>query len=107
MIVEAIHRITMHRASLTREEARAVMQQVLSGGATDAQIGAFLVALLMRGETVDDEEIMATLSRDGSCMVPGFRDPEGIIVFHSASRQMYKRTFEQDGGKWRTLKVST
>src|SRR5579859_2074224 len=54
MIVEAIHRITMHRATLSREEARGVMQQVLSGGATDAQIGAFLVALLMRGETVDE-----------------------------------------------------
>jgi anthranilate phosphoribosyltransferase len=54
VIVDAIHRITMHRATLTRDEARGVMQQVLAGEATNAQIGAFLVALLMRGETVDE-----------------------------------------------------
>lgn len=65
-----------------------------------------VVPVLARGEAIDDEEIMAALSRDGSRMVPGFRDPEGIVVFHTASRQMYKRTFEQDGGKWRTLTVA-
>lgn len=65
-----------------------------------------IVPVPARGEDIDDEEIMEVLSREGSRMVPGFRDPEGIVVFHSASRQMYKRTFEQDGGKWRTLKVA-
>lgn len=66
-----------------------------------------VVPILARGEEIDDEEIMATLSREGSRMVPGFRDPEGIVVFHTASRQLYKRTFEQDGGKWRTLSVKS
>ena len=54
MILEAIHRIANHRESLSREEARGVMSEVLAGGASDAQIAALLVALHMKGETVDE-----------------------------------------------------
>jgi len=52
MITEALQRIANHRESLTREEARAVMTEIFSGSATDAQIAALLVALHMKGETV-------------------------------------------------------
>ena len=54
MITDAIHRIANHRTSLTREEARDVMAEILRGEATDAQIGALLVALHMKGETVEE-----------------------------------------------------
>ena len=54
MIREAIHKIVNHGASLPREEARAVMAEILSGGCTDAQIAALLVALHMKGETVEE-----------------------------------------------------
>ncbi len=54
MITEALHRIANHRQHLTREEARAVMGQILAGEATDAQIAALLVALHMKGETVEE-----------------------------------------------------
>jgi anthranilate phosphoribosyltransferase len=54
MILDAIHRIANHRASLSRQEARDVMGEVLTGGATDAQIAALLVSLHMKGETVDE-----------------------------------------------------
>jgi anthranilate phosphoribosyltransferase len=54
MIVEALHRIANHRQSLSRKEARGVMAEVLAGGCTDAQIGALLVALHMKGETVEE-----------------------------------------------------
>ncbi len=54
MITDALHRIANHRQSLTREEARAVMGQILAGEATDAQIAALLVALHMKGETVEE-----------------------------------------------------
>jgi anthranilate phosphoribosyltransferase len=40
--------------SLSRSEARAVMDQIMSGEATAAQIGAFLVALRIKGETPDE-----------------------------------------------------
>jgi anthranilate phosphoribosyltransferase len=54
MITEALQRIANERESLTREEARAVMIEVFSGSATDAQIAALLVALHMKGETVEE-----------------------------------------------------
>jgi len=54
MLLEAIHRIAHHRGSLSRDEARAVMTELLSGKATDAQIAALLVALHMKGETVEE-----------------------------------------------------
>lgn len=59
-----------------------------------------VVPVLARGEDVDDDKVMKDLYYAGSVLVPGFTPPEGIVVWHSASRQMYKRTFEQDGGKW-------
>src|SRR2546425_3729453 len=54
MILDALHRIANHRESLSREESRQVMAPVLSGGAPDAQIAALLVALHMKGETIEE-----------------------------------------------------
>src|SRR5579859_1419052 len=54
MILDALHKVANHKASLTREEARAAMTEILSGGATDVQIAALAVALHMKGETVEE-----------------------------------------------------
>jgi anthranilate phosphoribosyltransferase len=54
MIVDVLHRIANHRQSLSRDEARRVMSEVLAGQCTDAQIAALLVALHMKGETVEE-----------------------------------------------------
>ena len=54
MILDALHRLANHRQSLSRDEARAVMTEVLTGQCTDAQIAALLVALHMKGETVEE-----------------------------------------------------
>ena len=54
MITDALHLIANHRQSLSREDARAVMTEVLSGKCSDAQIAALLVALHMKGETVEE-----------------------------------------------------
>ncbi len=62
-----------------------------------------VVPILARGEDVDDDAVLRSLKSGGSVMVPGFMAPEGIVVFHSASRQLYKRTFRDDAGKWRGL----
>eukprot|EP01037_Dinobryon_pediforme_P032642 gene32642-37691_t len=40
--------------SLSREDARAAFDVMMSGDATPAQIGGFLMALRVRGETVDE-----------------------------------------------------
>jgi anthranilate phosphoribosyltransferase len=53
MIVEAIRKV-VERKDLTREEAFALMDAVMSGQATDAQIASFLTALRMKGETVEE-----------------------------------------------------
>ena len=54
------------------------------------------------GEAITDpDEAMAMLDMYGSQHCRGFDDPEGIVVWHSASRTLYKQTFDNDGGKWR------
>jgi anthranilate phosphoribosyltransferase len=52
-IQQAIGRM-VESADLNSEEMRAVMHQVMGGEATPAQIGAFLVALRIKGETIDE-----------------------------------------------------
>ncbi|HXZ32398.1 MAG TPA: anthranilate phosphoribosyltransferase [Terriglobales bacterium] len=54
MITDALHRIANHRQSLSREEARTLMSEILAGQCSDAQIAALLVALHMKGETVEE-----------------------------------------------------
>ena len=48
---------------LTRDESGAVMRQLMTGEATDAQIGAFLVALRAKGETTEEIVGAATTMR--------------------------------------------
>jgi len=42
------------RQDLSQEEMQDVMGQIMTGAATDAQIGAFLMGLRMKGETLDE-----------------------------------------------------
>ncbi|MEW5945011.1 MAG: anthranilate phosphoribosyltransferase [bacterium] len=51
MLKEALREI-VERKDLDEKRARAVMMEIMSGAATDAQIGAFIAALRMKGETV-------------------------------------------------------
>lgn len=50
--------------NLSRQEMSAVMRQVMTGEATDAQIAGFLVALRMKGETTDEIAGAAQLMRE-------------------------------------------
>jgi anthranilate phosphoribosyltransferase len=63
MIQRAIARLLNGR-DLTRDEARAVMNQIMRGEATPAQIGGFLVALRAKGETVAEIAGCAEAMRD-------------------------------------------
>ena len=63
MIQEAI-RDLIAGADLGRVKVRAVMEQIMSGQATDAQIGAFLVALRIKGETIDEIAGCAEVMRE-------------------------------------------
>jgi anthranilate phosphoribosyltransferase len=53
MIVSALPKL-ISRENLSQAEAETVMNQIMSGDATPAQIGAYLIALRMKGETVDE-----------------------------------------------------
>jgi anthranilate phosphoribosyltransferase len=44
----------VNRTDLTHEESTASMKEIMSGAATNAQIGAFLTALRMKGETANE-----------------------------------------------------
>ena len=50
---EALNRIASN-LDLSREEMKAVMRIVMNGEATDAQIGAFLMGLRIKSETIDE-----------------------------------------------------
>ena len=53
MIQDALAQL-LDGKDLTRDEARTVMDTIMSGEATPAQIGGFLVALRLKGETADE-----------------------------------------------------
>ena len=53
----------MRGENLRREEAAALLDALLEGGATDAQIGAALVALAVKGETVEELAGLASAMR--------------------------------------------
>jgi anthranilate phosphoribosyltransferase len=63
-------------ASLTREEARAAFDDILSGEVTPAQSGAFLMALRVRGEALD--EIVGAVSAMRGRML-AVKAPQGAI----------------------------
>ncbi|HCH24003.1 MAG TPA: anthranilate phosphoribosyltransferase [Oceanospirillaceae bacterium] len=50
---QAIAAVT-ERRDLSQEEMRAVMNIIMTGDATQAQVGGFLIGLRMKGETVDE-----------------------------------------------------
>lgn len=74
MITEAIQQLLEGR-DIGRDTARAVMQQIMEGEATDAQIGAYLIALRLKGETADEIAGSAELMRQKATPVKTSRQP--------------------------------
>ena len=74
MIIDALHQVATHRRSLSREQARAVMAEILAGRVSDAQIAALLVALHMKGETVEEIVGFAEAMRAAATPIPSERD---------------------------------
>lgn len=75
MIREAIAKL-VKREDLTVEEAEAAMGTIMAGEATPAQIGAFLIALRMKGETIPEIVGCARAMRRAMQRVPY----EGVAV---------------------------
>ncbi len=54
----------IERQDLSSSEMEAVMRQIMTGQATPAQIGGFLIGLRMKGETVDEIAAAARVMRE-------------------------------------------
>jgi anthranilate phosphoribosyltransferase len=63
MIVEAIKKV-VEGENLSKDEAVSVMEEIMSGNATEAQIASFITALRMKGETVEEISGFAKVMRD-------------------------------------------
>ena len=57
-----------------------------------------VVPVLYQGpfDTVLIDDCMNRLKREGSLAAPGFMNPEGIVIYHTAARQYFKKTIEKD-----------
>jgi anthranilate phosphoribosyltransferase len=105
MILDAIHRLANHRQSLSRDEARAVMTEVLTGQCTDAQIAALLVALHMKGETV--EEIVGFAEAIRAAATPFNLHPYKTLDVSGTERDALVDTCGTGGDTSGTFNIST
>ena len=64
---------------LQAEEAEEVMEQIMSGDATEAQIGAYLMALRMKGETPEEITGSARAMRSKATTVPVSIDKDELL----------------------------
>ena len=93
MIQQAIARL-VERHDLTRAETAEVMNEIADGGATPAQVGAFLAALRLKGETVDEIAGAAEVMRSRA-------DPVHV------SRKVFVDTCGTGGDGQNTFNIST
>ena len=62
MIREALHKL-LNKEDLSFEMTEAVMDEIMSGAATNAQIASFITALRMKGETIEEITACAAVMR--------------------------------------------
>jgi anthranilate phosphoribosyltransferase len=105
MLLDALHKIVNHSTSLTRQEARLVMSQIMHGEATDAQIAALLVALHMKGETVEEIVGFAQSIRDEA--VPLLNEDGEALDLSGTERDALVDTCGTGGDASGTFNIST
>src|SRR6201984_145679 len=105
MIVDVLHRIANHCQSLSRDEARRVMSEGLTGLCTDAQIAALLVALHMKGETV--EEIVGFAEAIRAAATPLVVAEDSTIDVSGTEREALVDTCGTGGDASGTFNIST
>jgi anthranilate phosphoribosyltransferase len=66
------------RSDLTGEEMRAVMTTIMDGNATPSQIGAFLMGMRVKGETVGEIAAAVSILREKMVQVP-IAEPENTV----------------------------
>src|SRR5271169_3485018 len=112
MILDALHRVAHHAQSLARAEAREVMAEVLAGNCTDAQIAALLMALRMKGETVEEIVGFAEAIRAAATPLPvspagADATPSGALYVSGTGRDALVDTSGTGGDASGTFNIST
>src|SRR5207247_615343 len=93
------------RRDLTRIEAAAAMEAIMTGAATGAQIGAFLTALRMKGETVEELIGFAQVMRQKVVRIRARGDD--VAGISGTDREMLIDTCGTGGDATGTFNVST
>ncbi|MFC2971635.1 anthranilate phosphoribosyltransferase [Azotobacter bryophylli] len=75
-IKEALDRVVNH-LDLTTEEMQGVMRRIMTGQCSDAQIGAFLMGMRMKSESID--EIVGAVQVMRELAEPVLIDAEGLV----------------------------
>ena len=104
IITEAVRALVDHR-DLTRIEAAAAMEAIMSGAATNAQIAAFLTALRMKGETVEELIGFAQVMRQKAVHVRTHGEETAALT--GTDREMLIDTCGTGGDAAGTFNVST
>jgi anthranilate phosphoribosyltransferase len=104
IITEAV-RALVDRRDLSRIEAAAAMEAIMSGAATNAQIAAFLTGLRMKGETVEELIGFAQVMRQKAVRIR-VRDVE-VAGMTGTDREMLIDTCGTGGDATGTFNVST
>jgi anthranilate phosphoribosyltransferase len=79
-ISTTLNRIIEARETLSRDEAAALMRQILAGEASDADLTALLLALNERGETAEEIAGFATAMREAAKSLPLTAEEQAEIV---------------------------
>lgn len=64
MLIQQALQALLNKQDLNFDAMREVMRQIMSGNATDAQIGGFLIALRCKGESIDEIAAAAEVMRE-------------------------------------------
>jgi anthranilate phosphoribosyltransferase len=104
IITESV-RALVDRRDLTRIEAAAAMEAIMSGAATNVQIAAFLTALRMKGETVEELIGFAQVMRQKVVRVP--TRAGDVVAATGTDREMLIDTCGTGGDASGTFNVST
>jgi anthranilate phosphoribosyltransferase len=103
-IVDAIRKVVAGE-HLTRADAESVMDEIMSGKTTDAQIASFLTALRMKSETIEELIGFARVIRRKACPVPTQSDV--AASYSGTEREMLVDTCGTGGDAAGTFNIST
>ena len=103
-IIDGIRRV-VEGQHLSRAEAESLMNEIMTGKATDAQIAAFLTGLRMKGETVDELIGFAKVIRAKASPI---RPRVSVgAAFSGTDREMLVDTCGTGGDATGTFNIST